>query len=177
LVAQVIHIQRHTTNDIYSLADGTGMLDARYWHSPLSTGTHVNEDDALFRCELIDDFAELQVTFVVVQPRSELLLTSVLHRSNCYAHVTGTIDNFGSAKHINTFNMKYIERSQDFFFHQCTVIAQDISIHGPLVSNFTYFQPLLTNNITSPSTLRIHLFDTFLQHLTHGMTRMASLRI
>jgi hypothetical protein len=69
LVAQIIRVQRYTTNDVYSLADGTGMLDARYWHSTFSTGTHINDDYARSRCQLIDDFAELQVTFVVVLPR------------------------------------------------------------------------------------------------------------
>jgi hypothetical protein len=96
-----------------------------------------------------------------------LLLFFTLHAlahncsPNSYAAVTGTIDSFGTRKHINVSHIDHVEDVRETFFHQLCVIADDVLYHRPSIRDFHCPAAVIANRTARHPTPLIPRLDTF----------------
>jgi hypothetical protein len=126
IVPRILHVQNYKTNILYTVDDGTGVLDARYWHPRHSDLTHYNDAVARNRTESFDDFVGLQLLSVFFRYSHPL---PDWRSPNTFASITGTIDCFGTRKHIDISHIEHVVDVRDMCLHQMSVVIDDLSFH------------------------------------------------
>ncbi len=119
MVAQVITMQQHTTNHIYSVDDGTGRVEARHW-----VGTTGNTEAEL------EKWSGIESVFLI-SPSNDILI--LFQREGIYVRLSGFMKSFGNKKYINASHMRPVTDPNEIYFHmlECITVALTLE-RGPV---------------------------------------------
>ena len=122
-------IQKHATNYVYFLDDGTGMLEAQYGHADAKNeeAQYWKDVDELFE----DDDEQIRSVAIVNH------LIRFIDLSSLYTHarVIGDFRRIGAWKYINATHIRPIVDPHEINLHLLEAVAWHFSIGRPAVNN------------------------------------------
>lgn len=121
IIGQVTFIQKQVTNCVYSIDDGTGVIEARHW-------VESNEEDAGKWGHV--EWASL---YSLVEAFSD-----ISNREHAMVRVTGSLKSLGAKRYVNASQIRVLTDPHEIFFHCLEVIAVGVIFERGAVSLFQF---------------------------------------